>query len=296
MHLARGLAVRRRRRFCLAVVLAVVSTLVNRYLMWVPSGGSVRFHATQAVLQLCGVQEPATTYPASQLDALPSIVKPLGLLGHTIGGSFFVDWDESPWGPYREVGLLSSLVSAKGTLAWGGWASHVWVDSLDAAEAGRRIWGLPVRFCDMEVLEPDSTSVTLAFVRSSNGNQDHMRIRIRPPHKQTTDTQGLVLPWPLPTAMSLPSLSGCLPNDLLDSKPSRDGLAAAADPRNLLSYNLMLRSRDIQLLPGEQPAGAANAGLCVDFSSWFPLFGVALREVEINVGLPEELWIDETRA
>ncbi|CAE8646865.1 unnamed protein product [Polarella glacialis] len=90
-----------------------------------------------------------------------SRVNCLNLFGRTIGGSFAVEWDSSPWGSYREVGLLSSLVVA--ACSFGAWASHVWVDDDKAAEGGRRTWGLPTSSCNIRVEEAGDGGKVLAY-------------------------------------------------------------------------------------------------------------------------------------
>jgi len=69
----------------------------------------------------------------------------LSLFGWTLGGLFVVDWTDSPIGPYREVAVLSGLVIRSDD--WfggiGAWASHIVVNTEDAVESGRRLFGLP---------------------------------------------------------------------------------------------------------------------------------------------------------
>ena len=65
----------------------------------------------------------------------------LSLFGWTLGGTFVVEWTDSPIGPYREVAVLSGLVSRG--LGIGAWASHIVVTTPEAVDAGRAIFGLP---------------------------------------------------------------------------------------------------------------------------------------------------------
>jgi len=72
----------------------------------------------------------------------------LSLFGWTLGGLFVVDWRESPVGPYREVAVLSGLVTRDWRI--GAWASHIVVTTDDAAEGGRRFYGLPTSVGSIE--------------------------------------------------------------------------------------------------------------------------------------------------
>ena len=61
--------------------------------------------------------------------------------GYTLGGIFCVEYINTPIGSYREVAFLSSLVARRSGI--GAWASHILVDSTDAAKYGQEYWGLP---------------------------------------------------------------------------------------------------------------------------------------------------------
>lgn len=200
-----------------------------------------------------------------------------------------MDWASTPFGQYREVGLLSSLVASAigGSLAWGGWVSHVWVDSDKAAEGGRRIWGLPASNCkiDVETAGPDGKILAYgAAPLISIGAGVGPLGRIDTASRITVGS----LPWDLGTgfagnSLELPNLSGCLPEaDPVD-------VAAGRDCRRLLSYPISLRPRSVRILPGCCPSGGAGVVPRLDFTSWLPLFTVELRDVDVSVGVPEPL-------
>lgn len=271
--------------------------LVPPLATWVPAPrepgrGYYSFHAKRALLSLCIVPQPPPA-AASEGDGLPSGVVPLGAFGLTVGGGFFVDWDESPRGPYREVGLLSSLVTAAegGLLAdWGGWASHVWVDSSEAAEDGRRLFGLPTAVYAIDVQEEadDNGSVMALNPAPSLHVGDAVG-----PFGKADSPAGIVvgsLPWDLPAVadsgqggFELPSLSGLLP----DADPA--DVAAGLDCRQLLKYPLRLRPGAVRLLPGSVPSGGVGIMPRVNFSGWLPLFSIELKDVGIDVGVPEKV-------
>lgn len=251
-------------------------------------GDAYVLHARRAILHLCIVPEPAPASYGIPGPALPDSVRPLSVLGRTVGGSFFVDWDGSPWGSYQEVGLLSSLVAAASDLlSWGGWASHVWVNSDDALQGGRRIWGLPTSSCKIDVEEAGPDGTVLAFGTAplvSIGDGVGPLGRIDTFAKITVGN----VPWPATDdeapagdGVSLPNLSGCLPT------ADDEDVAAGLDCRNLLSYPIKLRPRSMRMLSGAKPDGGMGVVPRVDFSDWWPLFSVELRDVEVEVGVPK---------
>lgn len=128
------------------------------------SSGAYAFHASRAVIHLCNVPEPGTPLKNGiQTKGLPPEVKPVGVFGRTLGGAFFINWDRSPWGPFLEVGLLSGLVAASSAATWAAWASNVFVDSAEAADDGRTVWGLPTSRCQIDVQEANVNGNVIAF-------------------------------------------------------------------------------------------------------------------------------------
>lgn len=140
----------------------------------------------------------------------------LSLGGYTLGGIFAVEYESSPIGPYREVAVLSGLVS-KG-LGIGAWASHIYVNSEDAAVYGRQFWGLPATTFPIEFRpskqgkEIDKSLNSVNF--SVSFEKDAIFVdgwnRVETCGKETsTERQGKGLLRPLD--ISLPSFSGYLP-------------------------------------------------------------------------------------
>eukprot|EP00929_Paragymnodinium_shiwhaense_P067890 TRINITY_DN34124_c0_g1_i4.p1 TRINITY_DN34124_c0_g1~~TRINITY_DN34124_c0_g1_i4.p1 ORF type:complete len:304 (+),score=17.17 TRINITY_DN34124_c0_g1_i4:65-913(+) len=243
-----------------------------------------RFHASRAVLHLAFVPEPEVASPGTKDGSatgddpacLPSEVMPLSFLGRTIGGAFYVDWDDSPCGSYREVGLLSALVTLAAGFsvgAWGGWASHVWVDSKKAAAFGTRVWGLPAKESDIQVGCSEQTSFGIASLRNID-----QQTRIVYGVLQDSEESGF--PWP-GGSVSLPNLSGCLD----EAQPG--DIAVGLDCRRLLKYPIGLSPRRFRILPGSVPERCRGLSPDVDRSTWSPIFTVELLDVDISVGLPE---------
>lgn len=101
----------------------------------------------------------------------------LSLFGWTLGGIFVVDWTSSPIGPYREVAILSGLVTSSRypivEHGIGAWASHIVVDSIEAAESGRDLFGLPtnvglVEFNETATIDSDGLRPSWLFNTASN--------------------------------------------------------------------------------------------------------------------------------
>ncbi|CAE7856688.1 unnamed protein product, partial [Symbiodinium microadriaticum] len=63
----------------------------------------LQLHASRAVLHLSIVPQPAPASTGIAGPGLPPGVQSLSLLGRTIGGSFAIEWDDSPWGAYMEA-------------------------------------------------------------------------------------------------------------------------------------------------------------------------------------------------
>ncbi|CAE7611652.1 NDX1 [Symbiodinium sp. CCMP2592] len=206
----------------------------------------LQLHASRAVLHLSIVPEPAPASSGIPGPGLPPGVQSLSLLGRTIGGSFAIEWDESPWGPYMEVGLLSSLVLAAG--AWGAWASHVWVDSDEASKGGREVWGLPTSQCDISMQTSDEDGKVLGFgfaplLHIGDGCGPLGRVdrsaRVTVGHPPWTDKASSRVD------VTLPNLSG----GLYFSEDGRSGYT------EVLSYPLRLQAKSWRLLPGADVSG-----------------------------------------
>jgi len=253
-----------------------------------PAPAGTQLHAARAILHLNVVPAPEPAAVGIPGPSLPRGVNCLNLFGRTIGGSFAVEWDSSPWGSYREVGLLSSLVVAAGS--FGAWASHVWVDDDKAAEGGRRTWGLPTSSCNIRVEEAGDGGKVLAYgpaplIHIGDGVGPLGRI----------DSPARIVVGELPFSVvgveessnssddnrlldiTLPNLSGGLPF-------SQGGISGNTD---LLAYPLRLRAKDFRILPGHVvPSGGAGVVPRIDFSSWWPLLSIELIDVDVTAGDP----------
>ena len=99
----------------------------------------------------------------------------LSIGGKTLGGLFAIEYTDSPVGPYKEIAILAGLVTTRRHLGdvfrIGAWASHIFVDSNDAAEYARRYWGLPatVSPIDLDMPGKDEDVSQPTFVVSDDG-------------------------------------------------------------------------------------------------------------------------------
>jgi len=280
---------------CVSSILIGAMMLVRGMPCWTAPppepNGTYKFHATRAMLHLSLVPEPRPAEYGIPGPGLPSAVRPLCLFGWTVGGSFYVDWDESPFGQYCEVGLLSALVTlATGFSfgAWGAWASHVWVDNDDAAEGGRRMFGLPTSGCELDYQTAGPDGTVLAFGKApftSIGGGVGPLGRIDTPPKITVGNLPLQAGdfSSAASEITLPNLSGCL-----SRKSDPDDVAEGFDCTALLQYPICLKPKSMRMLPGSRPDGGAGVVPRLDFSEWIPLFAIELRDIDIDVGKPQK--------
>jgi hypothetical protein len=106
----------------------------------------------------------------------------LSIFGYTLGGIFCIEYANSPIGPYREVAILSSLVGmvpqrkrkqhpqpqqVLGLPQLGAWASHIYVDSNDAAQYGTKYWGLPATVVPIEMIASTAPTATTTMMMTS---------------------------------------------------------------------------------------------------------------------------------
>ena len=89
----------------------------------------------------------------------------LSAAGYTLGGLFVVEWTNAPLGPYREVAVLSAVVSRG--LSIGAWASHIFVDRPEAVEAGRTIFGLPAQLAEIRFEDAGESACRVHFQSES---------------------------------------------------------------------------------------------------------------------------------
>lgn len=97
--------------------------------------------------------------PFADADEAGDKLRLLSFAGRTLGGIFAVEYSSSPIGPYREVAVLAGLVagsiatpvgSIPDVLRVGAWASHIFVDSTEAAAYGEKFWGLPAEVVEID--------------------------------------------------------------------------------------------------------------------------------------------------
>lgn len=176
------------------------------------------------------VPAPPWSFQASrifyQFQAIPSdnartfcppcsgeLQSPLTLLsvgGYTLGGIFCVEYEDSPIGPYREVAILSSLVARVPAIAIGAWASHIFVDSQDAADYGRDYWGLPATVVPIQFADDDDNDEQSCYFSDKE-------ILVSGWDKAKTKTESQRLEW---LDLALPSFSGLLPTEADSGKPT----------------------------------------------------------------------------
>ena len=201
----------------------------------------------------------------------------LSFAGWTLGGIFVVEWTTSPFGPYREVAVLSALVSRG--LSIGAWASHIFVDRSEAAEAGRSVFGLPAQL------------TKIRFENAHIGGPDHVRCHFAEDEVSVSGWDGWLPTERLhtttvhaPFTVSLPSFSGWLP-----AQPEHlQGHTA------LLRYPLTLSSvRRARLQPAMTGSMSASAddkllrGILTSLRPASPCFRV--DGVDVLAGCPEIL-------
>lgn len=79
--------------------------------------------------------------------------------GKTLGGVYLASYGAGSALEYSELIVLAGFVSYSGK--WGGWISHIYVDSADSAAGGREIWGLPKELADFTWEKGERSRVTV---------------------------------------------------------------------------------------------------------------------------------------
>ena len=222
--------------------------------------------------------QPAWVPAQAAQAATPPDVTLLSLFGWTLGGTFVVEWTDSPVGPYREVAVLSALVVRGGV--FGAWVSHIVVDSPDAMVHGRELWGLPARVGSVAFeAAPDNAAGRLVFEEDTRvtvqGWDGWLKEQATPrAEAEETRARGHL-------GLALPSLSGCL-----DTPSGRTPL---------LRYPLQLSSpRRVRLRPSFETS-IAGADRLVDPSLRGVLGGpcpfpcIQIDDVDIVAGAATEV-------
>lgn len=135
----------------------------------------------------------------------------ISLGGYTLGGVFCVEYCDSPIGPYREVASLSSLVARRSGI--GAWASHIVVDSVDAAQYGKDYWGLPAVVLPI-TFDPGSAIAAQEKTCNISVNDHQVSIQGWKRTNLLNPTAYNGFSWSQWLDISLPSFSGRLAMDL----------------------------------------------------------------------------------
>mmetsp|Transcript_14136 Transcript_14136/g.30168 ORF Transcript_14136/g.30168 Transcript_14136/m.30168 type:complete len:357 (+) Transcript_14136:66-1136(+) len=198
------------------------------------------------------------------------------LFGVTLGGIFVVEYTDTPIGPYREVAFLCGLVGRLSGI--GAWASHIVVDSEDAALYGERFWGLPAEVLPIDLLE-GATGPTDVLL-------DEERVRVSgwttTDNSSGEDTSGSIFWW---LDIALPSFSG----RLLKDNVSTD-VGATLKPSPLLRYPLRIQSPDsISLVDNGslEIKGTGRTQMELDelFRDSLPLVSLQIDNVRLTAGI-----------
>ena len=197
-------------------------------------------------------------------------------LGMTLGGIFCVEYTNTPIGPYREVAFLSGLVGRRSGI--GAWASHIVVDSEDAAVYGERFWGLPAEVLPIDLVEEEGRADGVAHVLLG---EERVRIsgwKTTSSSLEKGDPFASIFSW---LDVSLPSFSGRLLRN--DSSST-----AALSP--LLRYPLRIQSPGSISLVGNGPiriegTGRIQTELEELFSASLPLVSLQIDDVRLTAGV-----------
>jgi hypothetical protein len=80
--------------------------------------------------------------PIRIIHGVPSSLRVVQVLpGRTLGGIYLAQYGEESTLAYSELIVFSALVRCG--RRFGGWVSHIYVDSAESVAGGRSIWGLP---------------------------------------------------------------------------------------------------------------------------------------------------------
>ncbi|CAB9508284.1 NEOXANTHIN-DEFICIENT 1 [Seminavis robusta] len=226
--------------------------------------------------------------PPCQGNASPLILLSLG--GYTLGGIFCIEYQESPIGSYREVAFLSSLVARPPFI--GAWASHIIVDSEEAAKYGQEFWGLPATVLPINFIA-DSSSEESTKISNQHGSillSDNViqvsgwGTTVPNNNDRTTNTIPKLILEKLD--VSLPSFSGLLPVD--------NNEAAASKPSPLLQYPLSIEkpsSLGLDRSKSLQFGDVADSSMLHEVQSLLqgshPLASVGVENVTLVAGDPD---------
>ena len=219
----------------------------------------------------------------------PEDVFLFNLGGVTLGGIFCVEYTESPVGQYREVAFLSGLVGRASGI--GAWASHIIVDSNDAAHYGEKFWGLPAEVLPIDFEDSlDDDDESNVYLRENSVKVSGWKTANKMstlPESSSVASKPNLFSW---LDISLPSFSGRLPiaND------ENNGVGSSANTISpLLRYPLRIRSpQSIHLTNNnngyvhiEGNTGRMQTELRELFSDSVPLISIRIENVKLTAGV-----------
>lgn len=218
-------------------------------------------------------------------------------------------------GPYREVAVLSGLVGRGQDLSIGAWASHIFVDSEEAAFYGRKHWGLPA-----EVVAIDFGDGVGEDRRSEVGNLSEIspdamaapsflfeedRITVRGwGCDENERSSGGWASWSRLVDVALPSFSGRLavpsPSD------SSDPLSGDSQPplSPLLKYPLRIRRPESikfgpagkascqwseNVISGDSSDGSEQKNVLREIIESPAMWAIDIGRVDLTAGIAEEI-------
>ncbi|KAK1415908.1 hypothetical protein QVD17_31696 [Tagetes erecta] len=132
---------------------------------------------------------------------IPKEFRLVEAFGYTLGGFFFANYNESPFGPFDELVAIAGIVWNPPTSH--AWAARVYVNSDNACTHGRKEFGLPSQFAAFSKGSTQMINVAEIDGPVATSLYD---IRLEPPTLKTNPLKWMALG---PTIkMSLPSFSG----------------------------------------------------------------------------------------
>jgi hypothetical protein len=195
------------------------------------------------------------------------------VFGVTLGGIFCVEYTSTPIGPYREVAFLAGLVGRRSGI--GAWASHILVDSKDAALYGEQFWGLPAKVLPIDLsLEEErrcSDSTTDVFL-----SEERVQVSGWKKTLQEMGDTASTFTW---LDLTLPSFSGRLRDD-----------STTGEPSPLLRYPLRIQSpKSISLVDNGDIRVEGNGKIQTELqeliSKSVPLVSLQIDEVQLTAGV-----------
>ncbi|EYU28459.1 hypothetical protein MIMGU_mgv1a021392mg, partial [Erythranthe guttata] len=126
-----------------------VNTLISSF----DSFGALRFSSMDVAMVTSGFEKPPWIFKGSavyqihsvRVDSvrpfIPKEFKVVQNFGYTMGGFFLANYEESPFGAFDELVIIAAIV--KPDRSSRAWAAKVLVNSDEACDHGRKVFGLP---------------------------------------------------------------------------------------------------------------------------------------------------------